>query len=414
MQLFVLLVFAGLLTLFPVAFAKAGDNAMKKKKVLEEKKKKIQQEIEFKKKLLEEVKGSKSKTMLQLAIINNQIKDREDLISTLNNELTVLSMQISEKKAAIKTAEDKMSRLKQEYAQMVIMTYKNRSSFDRLMFLFSSNDFNQAYKRLTYFEEYGRLRKKQADEIGLHKKQLAEKVQELETKKAEQNSLLGESKDERNNLTKEKVNKEVVITDLKQKEKELKDEVRLKKQMAEKVKKEIDALIEEELKKYVTKTPGKKDPVKKAPKIVLTPEEQLINNSFEGNQGKLPWPMKEGVITQGFGTYEHPDLAGVVLNNNGVDITTNKGSTARSIFDGVVVVAGSLGAMSGKVIIIKHGEYFSVYQGLEEVYVKKGDKVKTKQELGKVSTDEDNKTELHFEIYKGKSLMNPESWISKG
>ena len=185
--------------------------------------------------------------------------------------------------------------------------------------------------------------------------------------------------------------------------------------MADKIKKQIDKLIEEEIKKYSTKEPDPKgDPKKKTPRIKLTPEEELVNTGFEGNQGKLPWPLKEGVITQRFGTYDHPELTNIEMNSNGVDITTNKGAGVRAVYEGEVVVAGSLGAVPGKVIIIKHGEYFTVYQGLEEVNVKKGDKVKTKQQIGTVMNDDENKSELHFEIYKGKTLLNPEHWISKG
>lgn len=392
-----------------------GGSTSKKKKELEEKKKKLQQEIEFKKKLLDEVRGNKSKSMLMLAIINNKMKDQEELIQTLHAEIQELGGQIDKKKTEIRKAEDELARLKSEYSLMVINAYKGRNSHDKLMFLFASEDFGQAYKRLKYFEAYTHHRKLRAKELSQQRQSLQERVMELESRKAEQNSLLGESHKEKSTLVKEKDQKETLITDLKKREKELKDEVRRKRDMADKIKKQIDKLIEEEIKKYATKDPDPKaDPKKPKPRIKLTPEEELVNNGFEGNQGRLPWPLKEGVITQHFGTYDHPELKNIEMNSNGVDITTNKGAMVRSVYDGEVVVAGSLGAVSGKVIIIKHGEYFTVYQGLEEVTVKKGDKVKTKQSLGTVMQDEENKSELHFEIYKGKALLNPEHWISKG
>lgn len=392
-----------------------GTGTGKKKKELEEKKKKLQQEIEYKKKLLDEVRGTKSKSMLMLAIINNKMKDQEELIRTLNSEITELGSQIDHKKGEIRKAEDDLSRLKKEYAQMVISAYKGRNSYDKLMFLFSSDDFGQAYKRLKYFEAYTQHRKLRAKELTGQRNALRERVMELESRKAEQHGLLEESHSEKQNLSKEKDNKETLIGDLKKKEKELKDEVKKKREMAERIKKQIDKLIEDEIKKYATKDPDPKaDPKKPKPRIKLTPEEELVNTGFEGNQGKLPWPLKEGVITQRFGTYDHPELQNIEMNSNGVDITTNKGAMVRSIYEGEVVVAGSLGAVPGKVIIVKHGEYFTVYQGLEEVSVKKGDKVKTKQSIGSVMSNEENRSELHFEIYKGKTLLNPEHWISKG
>ncbi len=395
-----------------MADASPGKDAKQKKKELEEKKKKLHQEIEYKKKLLEEVKGNKSRSMLMLAIVNNKIKDQEELIKTLFSEIGELNSQIDVKKTEIKTAEGELTRLKKEYANMVVMTYKNRGSFDKLMFLFSADDFSQAWTRLKYFEAYTHHRKLRASELEGRKKSLKEKMADLENRKSEQKSLLGDTEGEKKNLTKEKSDKEVLIGDLKKKESELKDEVKRKKLAADNVKKQIDKLIEEELKKYTSK-PNKKDP-KKPNKISLTPEEELVNTGFEGNQGRLPWPLKEGVITQGFGPYQHPDLKDIDMNNNGVNITTNKGANVRAIYEGEVVVAGSLGGTTGKVIIVKHGEYFSVYQGLDELSVKKGDKVKVKQNLGTILDDDDNKNELHFELYKGKTLLNPENWISKG
>ncbi len=392
-----------------------GNQNQEKKKALEEKKKKLQQEIAYNKKLLETIKGDRKKSLLQLAILNNKIKDREELIKTLASEISVLNNQISETKTSIRQTEDQIQDLKEEYAQMVVLAYKNRNSYDRLMFIFASDDFNQAYKRLKYFEEYSHHRKLRAKELDQFRQILSSKVQDLEAKRKEHAKLLGENESEKNALAGEKEEKVGLISSLKNKEKELQDEVKQKNLQALKIKKEIDKIIEEELKKLQPKKPkagDNKKPV--APKITLTPEEELVNSGFEGNRGKLPWPTREGVITQYFGTYQHPEVPGVELNNNGIDITTNKGAEIRAIYDGEVVVAGALGGIPGMVIIIKHGEYFSVYQGLESVSVKKGDKVKTKQSIGKAFTDDDNKTGVHFELYKGKLLLNPQHWISKG
>ena len=148
-------------------------------------------------------------------------------------------------------------------------------------------------------------------------------------------------------------------------------------------------------------------------KITLTPEEQQLSDKFESNKGKLPWPLTEGVITEQFGTHVHPDFAKVEIQNNGIDINTNQGASVRSVFNGSVVAVASVSGLEGKVIIIKHGEYLSVYSNIDEVFVKSGDKIKTKQNIGKVLTDDNSNTQLHFEIWKEQSILNPENWIAR-
>ena len=195
---------------------------------------------------------------------------------------------------------------------------------------------------------------------------------------------------------------------MQKKEKDIRAQIQKKKEQAEKLRKAIEKVIDAEIKKSnaISKTDSKK--------IVLTPEEKELSDNFESNRGKLPWPLAEGVITESFGTHDHPDLPGIKINNNGVDIGTNKGANVRAVFNGTVVAVASVGGLEGKVIIIKHGEYLSVYSNIEEAFVKSGDKIKTKQSIGKVLTDDNSATELHFEIWKGQSMMNPESWIAKG
>ena len=393
-------------------------------KDLLDKKKKLQEEIEYKKKLLAEIKGNKNKSMIQLAIINNKIKDHEALIETLNSEISEISNQISETHSHITSKEEELKKLKQDYANMVVNAYKNRNAYDHLMFIFCANDFNQAYQRLKYFQVYTELRKKQAEEIERKKNELKKNLDGLEQKRSEQNNLLNDKETEKMNLSQEKDDKTQVLTELQQKESDVKEEIARKKKQADKIKKLIDKLIADEIKKQneILKEKNRNKPKnnKEEPKkkkdneelrIDLTPEEQLTSKNFEGNEGRLPWPVEKGVITERFGPHEHPDLPGIIVNCTGVEITSNKGAIARTVFDGEVVAISEIEGVEGKVVIIRHGEYLSVYYALENVYVQKGDKVKTKQEIGKVLTDENGKTELHLEIYKGKKLLNPEEWI---
>ncbi|MBI4931629.1 MAG: peptidoglycan DD-metalloendopeptidase family protein [Bacteroidetes bacterium] len=379
-----------------------------KKKDLENKKQELQKEIEYQNKLLNEVKKNKNRSMIQLAILNNKLAKQQQLIATIGKELDMIEGTISETQQNIHQKETELQILKNDYAKIIFASYKNRDSYSRLMFLFASQDFNQAFQRIKYMEYYTEARKKQAGIIEDTQRQLQTKKQELENRKEQQSKTLTQKEIETGNLSKEKKNKEVVLTDLQKKEKDIRAEIKKKKEQAEKLRKAIEKVIDDQIKKS---NPSAKGDIKK---ITLTPEEKDLSNDFESNKGKLPWPLTEGVITEIFGTHDHPDMPGIKISNNGINIGTNKGANVRSVFNGTVVAVASVGGLEGKVVIIKHGEYLSVYSNLYEAFVKSGEKIKTKQSIGKVLTDDNSNTELHFEIWKGQSMMNPESWIAKG
>ena len=382
-----------------------GWGQIQKKKDLENKKQELQKEIDYQSKLLNEVKKNKNRSMIQLAILNNKISKQQELISTIGKELGMIEGNISETKENILFKETELKILKNDYAKIIFASYKNRDSYSRLMFLFASNDFNQAIQRIKYMQYYTEARKKQAGLIADTQRQLQTKKQELENRKEQQSKTLFQKEIETGNLSQQKKDKEVTLTDLQKKEKDIKAEIKKKKEQAEKLKKAIEKVIDAEIKKSqkLTKSDSKK--------IILTPEEKELSNDFESNKGKLPWPLAEGVITESFGTHNHPDLPGIKVSNNGVNIGTNKGANVRTVFNGIVVAVASVGGLEGKVVIIKHGEYHSVYSNIEEAFVKSGEKVKTKQAIGKVLTDDASATELHFEIWKGQSTMDPENWI---
>ena len=397
-----------LFVVFLFFFSSMGSFAQSQsKKDLENKKKELQKEIDYQNKLLDEVKKNKNRSMVQLAILNNKIVKQQSLIALLNSEIETLGKNINETRKNIQIKESEMNILKNDYAKIIFASYKNRDSYQRLMFLFASSDFNQGYQRIKYFQYYADARKKQAGLIQETQRQLETKKQELEIEKEEHNKALNEKEKERGKLSKEKKDKEVVLTDLQKREKKIKDELKKKKEASEKLKKAIEKVIDAEIKK--SREGSKKD----SKKITLTPDEQVLSDDFQINKGHLPWPLAEGVITESFGTHAHPDLPGIKITNNGVNIGTNKGATVRAVFNGTVVAVASVGGVDGKVVIVKHGEYLSVYSNLAEAHMKSGDKIKTKQSIGKVLTDDNSVTELHFEIWKGQTMMNPESWIAK-
>jgi septal ring factor EnvC (AmiA/AmiB activator) len=280
------------------------------------------------------------------------------------------------------------------------------------MFVFSSKDFNQAYKRLKYLEQYNAFRRKQAMEIQAAQDQLTKTLLELENAKKEKESLIDDTKQEAQLLSLEKNVQNKIFTTLKQKEDELKKKLEQQKLADEKLLAAINAIIAEEAKLSAERNKTK-NPKSTTNVFELTPEEKLISDKFEANQGRLPWPTETGVITDSYGEHEHPVLKGIKVKNDGVTISTSTGAYARSIFDGEVSRVISIPGKN-KAVIIRHGEYLTVYANLIYVVVNKGDKVKAKQTIGTVFTDqdEDNKTTVDIQIWKGTTKLNPELWLT--
>lgn len=381
------------------------------KKDLENKKKQLQKEIEQTNQLLAETKKNKKLSLNQLVMLNKKISAREELIATINNQIYALNKQIKENNESINGLQKDLAKLKAEYAKMIYYAYKNQDSYSRMMFVFASADFEQAYMRLKYLQQYSEYRHKQAERIMQTKKSLNEKVQELEVKKSDQRVLLGSEETEKQSLTSEKTEKEQVFSELQQQESKLKKDLEKKKQDAKKLEQAIQRVIEKELEKAQAQAAKENKP--KPVKLILTPESQLLSNSFANNKSKLPWPVAKGVISERFGVHPHPLMKDIDINNNGVDITTNSGALARAVFDGEVkAVVNMPGA--GQFILLRHGEFLTIYSNLKDVYVKVGDKVTTKQNIGSVLLDDDDsKTVMHFEVWKGQTKLNPEDWLYK-
>jgi septal ring factor EnvC (AmiA/AmiB activator) len=379
------------------------------KKELEKKKQQLQKEIESTNQLLSETKKNKKLSLNQLVMLNKKIAAREELIATINREIGILNRQIKENNSAIDGLQNDLTKLKAEYAKMIYYAYKNQDSYSRLMFIFASNDFEQAYMRLKYLQQYSNYRHKQAEKILNTKIALNQKVQELQTKKSDQRVLLGSEISEKQNLTSEKVEKEQVFSGLQQEESKLKKDLEKKKKDAQKLQQAIQHVIEQELAK--AQAQAAKEHKAKPQHLVLTPESQQLSNSFQNNKSKLPWPVAKGVISERFGVHPHPLMKDIDINNNGVDITTNSGAVARAVFDGEVkAVVNMPGA--GQFVLLRHGEFLTIYSNLKDVYVKVGDKVNTKQSIGSVLLDEDDsKTVMHFEVWKGQTKLDPEDWL---
>jgi septal ring factor EnvC (AmiA/AmiB activator) len=380
--------------------------AQKDKKELESKKKKLQQEMASLNKMLDETTNNKEISLNQLITLNKKISVREEIIVTINREIELLEGQISAGNDSIGAMQTRLDELKREYARMVYDAYKNESSYNKLMFIFAADDFGQAVLRMRYLQEYEEYRHKQAVIIDSTKKDLNQKVQHLQKKKDEKKELLGSQQDEKEKLASEKSDQQKVFTDLQGKEKKLREQIAEKQKAAKKLDEAIHKIIEEEIKKSTAKTNTKGS---KNVEISLTPEAKALSKDFESNKGSLPWPVVEGVIFKQFGTYS--PLPGISMTNNGVDIATTKGAVVRSVFEGVVSAVIDVPS-SGKVVMIRHGEFLTVYANLKDVFVKQGDKVEIKKNIGTILfNDSEDKTLLQFEVWKGSNKLNPEEWL---
>jgi len=384
------------------------------KKELEKKREKLQKEIEQTGKQLDETKKIKTGSLNQLLTLNKRIRAREELINVITSEINSLDGQIGESNSDINTLEKKLDNLKNEYANTIRYAYRNRNAYDILMFLFSSADFNQAYKRMLFLRQYGEFRKKQRDEIVVTQSVLTDRVNVLADKKASKEKLLGIQQNEKQKLTGEKKQQEKIVSNMTLREKKLRNELKEKQKSADKLNRAIEDLIrrETEAARKKANASGAKNNSNSSV-FTLTPEAKKLSSDFENNKGSLPWPVEQGIITGDYGKHQHPLWKDVYTNNNGIDISTSKNAEARCVFNGKVSSVFSIPG-AGKAVIIRHGEFLTVYSNLNDVFVKAGDNVITKQRIGNMITEtEEGKTELHLEIWRGNARMNPEDWIAR-
>jgi len=382
--------------------------AQKTKRELEGKKKKLQEDIEYLNKLLEQTKNNKESSLGRLMTVTRRINLQEQVIETVTKEIEIIQVQIKSANDTIGTMEVRLSDLKKEYARMVVDAYKTEKGYNKLSFIFASKNFEQAALRMRYVQEYQEYRHRQALIIDSTSKEVGNKVARLQKKKDEKNQLLQNIESERSTLNAEKNDQQKIYEQLKGKEKQLRKQLAEKQHASQKLDASIKKLIEDEIRKSNTNTIANKT-TSKTLELKLTPEAQALSNNFESNKGKLPWPVLEGVITLPFGIYS--PMPGITMNNSGVDIATSKGAIARAIFDGTISVV-TKDPENGEVVIIRHGDFLSVYRHLKEVFVKAGEKVDTKQTLGTIEYDEQNQAaEIELQIWKGQNKLDPQEWL---
>ena len=391
-----------------------GGYAQRTKEALEAEIKSLQKDIETANKLLKETSKNKEVTLNQVSLMDKKIKDRQKLINAYNEQIKGLDKSIKKGEGNIKKLNGELNTLHNEYSQMVVFAYRNKDRYNQLEFLFSSEDFNQAVRRRRYIQQFADARKTKIDQIVSTRKKVTGEVDAFRKNREEQARLLEEEKAQQEELKKEKAELNAQVAALKKKEGSLQQNIKDKQAQAKKFQKEIDKIIAEEIRKANEKNAkaGNAGKTGKAG-IALTPREKALSTSFSANKGKFPWPVERGVVSSTFGKHQSAVSDKVFITNNGIDIATSENARARAIFEGEVVSVVKPSA-SNMAVIIRHGDYFTVYSQMDEVFVKKGDQVKTKQDLGKVHTDRtEGKTELHFELRQGTECLNPGHWLAK-
>ncbi|WP_297517829.1 peptidoglycan DD-metalloendopeptidase family protein [Flavobacterium sp.] len=391
---------------------------------LEQRKAKLQQEIIEKERLLQEVRSKEKSVTKLLDIQKEKIGLKEKLINTTTKQTKILNDNIYLNQLEINRLKKDLDILKKDYAEMILKSYKSRSQHSRAMFLLSSENFTQAYKRLQYMKQYAGYRKMQGQEIKDKTDKLANHYTELNKQKEEKEVLLAEQQKQREDLEKERQEQEKLANSLKKNKKQLAAEIRKKEQESRKIDAQIQKLIREAIAESnrkaaaakakanpKTTTAAETKKIESSTKIVLTPEGKIISDNFKANRGSLPWPVERGVISLGFGDQPHPVYKSLVVHNSGIDITTDANANVRAVFKGEVAQIQKIGNKFA--VLIKHGDYFTIYHNLSSVSVTEGENVSAKQSLGRVKTDSDGKAVLRFMISQNASYVNPSPWLKR-
>ena len=377
-----------------------------RQKTLEKQKKLLQAEIKQINTLLFNNSKREKSILSQVEDLNVKISVRTELVKVNNQQANLLTQQINVNQRDITNLRKELKELKKDYAEMIQKSYKSKSSQNRLMFLFSSEDFLQAYKRIQYMKQYTNFRKKQGEEITQKTKTLQSLNKALLEQKAQKEALVMENREAQQELQRERKSQQRLIRGLKSKSRSLAIEIKQKQRKAAEIDKVIERLIREAI-AASNKASGKS--VKNA--FSLTPESKLLAANFVANKGKLPWPVEKGIVIQRYGTQPHPVVKTTMIKSNGVTIATTPKSEARAVFEGEVMTILSFKG-SNPTILIKHGNYITTYKNMGKVYVKKGDKVKAKQPIGEIFTHpQTGKTTLQFSVFNALKPQNPKSWI---
>ncbi|MDO9037076.1 MAG: peptidoglycan DD-metalloendopeptidase family protein [Lutibacter sp.] len=395
--------------LFSALFLSVGISAQDSKRDnLEARKNQIKKEIVYLDGLLKTTIKAEKNLLVEVKDLTDKIKKREELITVISHESSELGNEIYTNQLEINKNQRNLEALKKDYAQMIFKSYKSKSQNSRIMFLLSSENFYQGYKRFQYMKQYSSFRKNQAEEIQRKTIEIQALTDTLISKKKQKQDLLTEQQQERIVIQKEKKEQEGLLSQIKDKENKYKRQITQFQKEERKIDAQIDKIIRDAI---VASNKNTSKPTSTT--FTLTAEAKELASKFTSNKGQLPWPVEKGFVSTYYGKQPHPVVKTATIQSNGVRITTDSGSKARAIFEGTVLSVQVLGG-NLKAVLIQHGDYISVYKNLENVFVNTGQKVKTKQEIGTIFTDKiTGKTILGFVLSRNVTTENPASWIYK-
>lgn len=365
--------------------------------------------------ILKETQSKKDASIAQLTVLQKEIEARNELIESITQEVDLLNIEIAEINDIIRALKGDIETLKQEYAKMIYEASKTQSNYDKLTFIFSAESFNQLIMRFKYLQQFSDARKYQVEQIEKVKLTLDVEKNRLASTLQEKNELLNSKKIEQENLNRLRLQQDDMIAALNDREKQLKKEVNTRRKENKKLEKLIEDIVKREIaraRKEAERKAKERAKTEKNTGISSTPEVVKLSNTFEANAKKLPWPVARGEIVGHFGVQPHPVLKGVTVENLGIDIITLKEEPVRSVFKGKVVTIASVPGMNN-VVMVQHGEYFTVYAKLKTVTVKRGQEIDAKTHIGTVYTDKDGQSQLQFQIWKNNKKLDPEQWLYK-
>jgi murein hydrolase activator len=385
----------------------------KTREELEREKAEVQARLKEFDAILRQTTATKKTSIGELNAITQQFQTQNRLVNTLDREVRLINQEISETQRKIKEQELQLKELKAEYSRMIYNSSKLNRGLSIVAFVFSSSNFNQLYMRLKYLKQYSDSRKQQAEQIEKLTQALAGQRVLLDERKQEKEVVLEEERTEKEKLEKMRTDQQGLVNILSKKERDIQRQITATKKQQEQLNRMIKAAIEDEIRRAEAEANKSNSTTTKraGTSMPMTPEAAALSSSFAGNRGKLPWPVETGFISTGYGTYPHPTLKGIVLESDGLEIRTQPNSNIRTVFDGTVSKISTLPGF-GLTVIIKHGEYFTLYSRLKSVSVQVGQSVKAKEIIGQVSTNADGQAEVHFETWKGLQIMDPAAWIS--
>ena len=396
-----------LFTLFLFAYSLNGYSQYLNQSDLERKRIELSKEINNIQKLISNSKNKKKLVVENIENLNYKLDLQNEVIKIINNELNIISASINNNQSVINQLLKSQELLKSQYADMILRSYKTRSKTGKLMFIFSSSNFQQALKRIQYFKQYSDYQNNQLEQIEINTAELKVLGTQLIEEKTIQESLIIENQITKNNVSIQLLSKNKLLQSISSNEIQYVREIKNKQKTSAKIDKEIEKIIA----RAIAESNRKKKISSKV--FALTPEAKILSNNFTSNKGKLPWPVEKGYVTLKYGKQPHPVVKTATIQSNGIRIITASSQNVRSIFDGVIyrIISSKNGS---KTILVQHGNFFTVYKNLSTIYVEKGDQVSTKQNLGKIITNKSSgQTILSFSLFKDNKTENPLLWLGQ-